>query len=150
MKLTKKTNEKKPITCRPSIQGAEWLERNFDSRCDGAGFCIDTLRSLYQQGIASLNGRFTAGELSIFLDVMNGTAMTAGLSGHVSANVSDCGPDGTPEKWGVNLQEMCEKFKTLSKIESLALDIWADGFWKSGFYEQENSIQKWTEALLLK
>ena len=148
MKLTKKTKEKKPITCRPSLQGAEWLERNFDNKCDGAGFCIDSMRSLYMQGIASMRGKFTVSELSLFLDAMNGTVLTPGLSGHVASNVADCGPDGTPEKWGVDLKQVSEKLEKLSDIEDLTLDIWASGFWTGGNYEGENAIEKWTEILL--
>lgn len=145
-KLIKKTSS--PISCRPSPQGVEWLEKMFDRPGTGACFCIDTMRTLYQIGTSEIRGKFTREELSLFLDVMNGTWISEGMIGqHLGANVADCEPDGTPDKWGVDLKDCLKKLDGLTLFQCAILETWCKGFWEKN-HDGEKALEEWTKILL--
>lgn len=102
------------------------------------------LNRLYAETINTLKGKFTKGELSMMLDVSNGTYLTAGtLAWSLKANIEDSFllyPNTFEDKWTVDKEAFLKRLSGLDGFEVGCLQIWAADFWKTGAYQAENAI----------
>ena len=122
----------KKITPRLSDKSATWLETNFKSIHAGAEYCLDSLPAVARVYTGyELKGTFTADELKLMIDAMNGTALTPQFAGqHLPGNVADgIALDGLDTKWEVDADQIKCKIKTLSVLDIFFLEIWIQGFW---------------------
>lgn len=96
-----------------------------------------------------LRGKFTKGELSMIVDVLNGHGMTMRMSPmtpgqHIGLSVSDSFelyPGAYEEKWGVDKAHMVEALSGLTSFQLAALEYWAAMFWE-GDFNAENALEK--------
>src|SRR3990167_2846124 len=91
---------------------------------------------LFQETINIVKQKFTRGELSMILDVMNGTYINPHtLSRVLSANVENSFklyPGQYEAKWQVKKDEILPKLESLNEFQASCLAIWAEGendFW---------------------
>ena len=105
---------------------------------------------LYHQCMSGLVGRFTAGELSLMLDVANSLALTPVMMGqHLTAECLDgIGLEGLDDKWGVQEVAFRDRLHSLSPFEATCLEIWSRAFWESGAYENDDAIHTYIKPLL--
>lgn len=99
----------------------------------GAGYIINAAPSVARKFIGiDIKDRFSAGELKLMIDVMNGTMLTPGMAGqHLQANVEDgIALDGLAEKWEVDGPGIVKKLADMSTPDLMFLEIWIQGFWK--------------------
>ncbi|WP_333664715.1 hypothetical protein [Desulfobacter postgatei] len=95
-------------------------------------FMLDVWKMAWRHSLVSMKGMFTARELSLLIDTHNGLAMSAL---HYSANTLAAGTsdsialDGMAEKWEIDGPALIEKIHTLTPMQALCLEIWANGFW---------------------
>ena len=77
--------------------------------------------------------QFTNGELSMMIDVLNGTIIDEGSVKHVlKANIEDSFllyPGMYQEKWGLDGSILIEKICILTNEARIWLTIWAREFW---------------------
>lgn len=77
--------------------------------------------------------KFCREEQLMFIDIFNGTALTAGILGqHLTAQVEDSFnlyPGIYEEKWGTSKKDMLDKIMSLDRYEAALVELWAVGFW---------------------
>jgi hypothetical protein len=131
---------------RVSDSAAAWLEYNFSSRGAGAEFVLEAFPELYRRALHSLKGRFSAGELSLMVDMLNATWIMPNLAGqHLEICASDSmALDGTDVKWGVDRAPFLAKIKALSLFERACLEIWCRAFWEQ---DTHDNLEVWIEKL---
>ena len=120
------------ISARLSAPSVAWYEQNFHTKTYGATYVLDAFPAVIRKTLYSdLRGIFTAGELSLILDVCNGLAFTIGLAGnHLPIQVDDgMVLDGLDKKWGVDRDQFLKKLRHLSTVEIFCLELWAGAFW---------------------
>jgi len=89
---------------------------------------------------------FTIGELSMLLDIYNGTLLSPNiiqLGAGLELQVSDSFvlyPGMYEDKWKVEKEEMIGKIKKLTEWQAACITIWACDFWASGCYADQNSV----------
>jgi hypothetical protein len=102
-----------------------------------------------------MKGVFTQGELSFFIDIMNGTAvLIAGNSlvagQHLVLNAMDSFdlyPGEYEKKWKINKDTCMEKLRSLTFFQIIALETWSALFW-AGDYKKAKAIEKHCAVLL--
>ena len=99
---------------------AEFILKSFPTLNAGCEYILNAWPGIVKRTLADLSGQFTAGELSLIIDVFNGTALTPGLAGqHIAINVADSiDLDHTDQKWSVDK-------KTILKEKSPVMAIHA-------------------------
>lgn len=119
------------IGARITDQTAEFLRSTFGSINAGGEFIAGSFPALYQRTLRDMRGLFTLGELSLMLDIHNGTILNPGLAGqHIMAAVRDSIElDGAGEKWGVELATIMKKLSDLPVHSRSVLEIWACAYW---------------------
>ena len=117
-----------------------------------ADFMLDTWRVMYRHSLASMKGKFTRGELMLFIDTHNGLMLSPQ---HYASNMLAVGTsdsmalDCTAEKWGVEPGEILLKIGELTKTEALCLELWANGFWYgSGQQPEDKDPAEYIKTLL--
>ena len=96
-----------------------------------------------------LRGKFTRGELSMILDVLNGHGMAMRMSPHtpgqhIGLSIHDSFeiyPGSYEEKWGVDKAHMLETLKECTVFQLAALEYWAAMFWE-GDYNAPDAMEK--------
>jgi hypothetical protein len=114
-----------------SDAAAEWYPSLFSNLHAGATYILEALPRLYQRTLYEMKGVFSEGELSLMIDVMNGTMLTPQLAGQqIGANVSDgIALDHLDKKWEIDGKALNEKLAGLSPFQLACLEIRASGFW---------------------
>lgn len=127
---------------RISDTAATWLSAHFSSRNAGAEYILEAFPELYRRVLRDLDGRFTPGELSLMLDVMNGHMLTPQLAGQslIISCVDSMDLDGTGEKWKIDPEGFTDSLQGLRPFELACLEIWARAFWESGKGELKNWV----------
>jgi len=127
---------------RISDTAATWLSAHFSTRNAGAEYILEAFPELYRRVLRDLKGRFTPGELSLLLDVMNGHMLTPQLAGQslIISCVDSMALDGTDTKWGVDAQGFADSLQGCRPFELACLEIWAQAFWESGNGELRNWV----------
>jgi hypothetical protein len=125
---------------------AAWLESHFSSRGAGAEFLLECFPELYRRALHNLKGRFSAGELSLMVDMLNATWIMPNLAGqHLLTGASDSmSLDGTDVKWGVDGPALIDKIQGLTLFERACLEIWARAFWEQ---DSHDNLPEWVSRL---
>jgi outer membrane scaffolding protein for murein synthesis (MipA/OmpV family) len=146
--MTAKSN----IGPRISIGAKGFYKERFSSLNAGAEYALEAFPVLYRRTLADLAGRFTAGELSVMLDVANGLALTPGIAGQhlVMECVDAMALDGLDSKWRVVTKDFLEKLQALSLFQCACLEVWARAYWESDYYQKDNSLAEYVKPLTAK
>jgi hypothetical protein len=138
------------ITCRIADKTEAWLLSVFENKTAGGEYVLDSLPLLYRRTIHGLCGKFDPGELSLMLDVMNGTFLTPQSAGHhLTVNVSDgIALDRLDQKWEIDGPALNAKLQSLDAFSLFCLEVWAVGFWASGVYMDDNRMEEWMRPLI--
>jgi len=126
-----------PIVSENSIAH---LSEYFQSTRSGTAYLVESFPVLMKRTLAELRGVFTAGELSLIVDVFNGIALTAQLAGqHLYPSCRDAMElDEYDKKWGVKKYELLRKIEETTIYQAACLEIWANGFWYGAAKIDEN------------
>lgn len=118
---------------RISKQAAEFLPEYFRSLNAGCEHVLNSWPGLFRLTLEEIRGRFSEGELSIMLDVMNATFITPENYGrHLIMNCQDgVNLDKLDEKWHIEKEIFFDKIQQLNTFQATCLEIWANGFWYS-------------------
>jgi hypothetical protein len=149
---TPKKKAPTPVRANPVIaESVAWFYEKFPSRNSGAEWVIGTFPHLYRAALArELRGKFTRGELSMILDVLNGSMalMAYVQSGSIGQSIGlslldsfEIYPGMYEEKWGVDKKEMMGKIETLTQFQRACLEVWAAFFWQ-GDYNAPDAVEK--------
>lgn len=131
-------------------QAQMWLSETFENLNQGATYLMLSAGPLYRQTLIEMKGKFTADELRLMLDVMNGTMLTAEWPGATLAgNVRDgIALDALDEKWKINGSELIDKINSLHTFQLHTIELWANGFWYGGDRDRELDIDAHVKKLL--
>lgn len=130
---------------------ADFMPTLFRSRNAGCEFILNAFPSLYKRALGELKGRFTAGELSLVIDVFNATALTPELAGQtLEIQVADgIALDGLDSKWEVQKDKVLGKIRDLTAFHKTVLEIWGNGFWyRAAARDRDPELEEWLKALL--
>lgn len=119
---------------RANERTVEYLTNHFSRLNTGAEYILAAWPAAAKKFIGlDMKGKFTAGELRLTIDVMNGTLLSPEMAGqHLSLNVADgIALDGLDEKWEVDAETLNQKLATMSTPELMILEIWIHGFWQA-------------------
>lgn len=138
------------MTSRVSDTTTAWLKTHFRNHTAGGEYLLDSLPILYADALHSIRGTFGAGELSLILDVMNGTFLVPSVSTwHLAANVEDgVKLNRLDEKWQIDGAVLVNKLSSLTRWQLYCLEIWSAGFWAAGHWEQDDGVDVWCKTLL--
>jgi hypothetical protein len=139
----------KKITPRINEKSEEFFKTNFKSVNSGAEYLLESIPAVARIYAGyQLKGKFTADELKLIIDVMNGTMLTAQFAGqHLLPNVQDgIALDHLDEKWEIDADKLKEKIKSLSIPDIFFLEIWIQGFWQQNT-ESGVELEKYIEEL---
>ncbi len=97
---------------------------------------------------ARLTTGLTPGELSMLLDIYNGTALMPGTIDRNALDLQvrdsfDLYPGMYEEKWRTDRTVMLGKIAGLSDWQAVCLQIWAVEFWSSGCYEEDDGLRRY-------
>ena len=92
------------------------------------------LWALCDIALSQLHNRFSQTEMSLIIDVLNGTIMPEEAIRHwpalLAQDVEDgCRLDGLDKKWGVDASALSSKVESLTTLEGVALVMFAERFW---------------------
>lgn len=92
---------------------------------------IASSKAIHIRSMVKLKGMFSQAELSLIIDVMNGTRLSPAMPGEtLRGNVPDgIALDRLDEKWEIDGQALVEKITGLGIAEAATLELWANGFW---------------------
>jgi len=127
---------------------AEFILKYFPTLNSGCEYILNAWPGIVKRTLADLSGQFTAGELSLIIDVFNGTRLTSGLAGqHLEVQVTDgIDLDRLDKKWDVSPDDIIAKIRGLSIFEAAVLEIWANGFWY-GKNQPKQDLEKYIREL---
>lgn len=150
MPAKKKEHQSKRVAPWVFAPAQTWTLETFENLNQAATYLINSAPPLYRQTLIELKGKFTADELRLMLDVMNGTMLTAEWPGATLAgNVRDgIALDALDEKWGINGKELTDKIDTLHVFQLHVLELWANSFWYGGDRSRELDIDAHVKPLL--
>lgn len=91
---------------------------------------------------------FTAGELSMLLDIFNSTMLTPHVLDRDTLDLQvtdsfDLYPGTYEDKWATDKTAMLGKIAQLTDLQAAAFQIWAVDFWRSGCYEGADAINNY-------
>lgn len=138
---------KKNVSPRIFEETQEFYRTHFDSVNAGCEYILEAIPELYARTIADLKGRFTRGELMLFIGVMNGHLYNPRGAGYeMGANVADgMALDRLDEKWDIpDKWALNKKLADLHNFDRACLEIWIQGFWAQDDY---SNIEEYVAAL---
>jgi hypothetical protein len=135
---------------RISEKSAEYLPTQFSNINSGMEYLADSWPTLHRRALGEIKGRFSAGELSLIIDVFNATSLTPALAGQqLAISIADgIALDGLDTKWGIDGPSLHAKIAGLTSFQAAGLEIWANGFWYSGAGHVEAGLGKYLEVLI--
>jgi len=143
----------KTVSPRIADSAAEFYPSIFRNLNAGVEHVLDSFPVLYRMTICSLRGRFSCGELSLMIDVFNGTALLPRLLGqHLGLQCADgIALDGLDEKWEIEKTPFLERIQALTLFESACLELWAVGFWATLHegVDDGTKLNAWLKNLLV-
>ena len=122
----------KNINARANERTEKYLTDNFRTKGAAAEYILAAWPAAARKFIGlDMKGKFTAGEIKLMIDVMNGTMLSPEMAGqHLPINVTDgIALDGLDEKWGVDAVQLNRALAGMSTPELMILEIWIKGFW---------------------
>ena len=145
----------KAMAPRVPESAIEFYQQHWSSANGAAEWVLGSFPGMYHAALAEIRGRFSAGELSMLIDVANGSALLiysgAGVVGsNLILSVDDSFrlyPGQFEEKWQIEWKPMMAKMESLTRFQLTALEVWAGSFWE-GDHEDEDAIEKHISTLL--
>ena len=127
--MTKK--EKPLLSLRIDKAMQDWLAENWETKAEGAEAVLHAFYATHRASLVELTGKLTRGELSIILDVLNGTYLFPQMLGcHVVANVADgIVLNGYNKKWGVD-RDFTARLDAMPRAHLVALELWSAWMWR--------------------
>ena len=122
----------KNINARVNEKTETFLTDNFRTKSAGAEYILAAWPAASRKFIGlDMKGKFTAGEIKLMIDVMNGTMLSHEMAGqHLPLNVTDgIMLDNLDEKFGVDAVKLNRDLAGMSTPELMILEIWIQGFW---------------------
>jgi hypothetical protein len=142
--MPKKTPRKaNPTTTSSRLkpETVDWFQRYFPSLSGGTTFTIEMLPTAYAHTMAEVRGRFSLGELSMILDVLNGHGNilcygSSSMAGqHIELSIHDSFrlyPGVYEDKWNIpDPAGFQKRLAGLTHFQKIAIEIWAAGFWEN-------------------
>jgi hypothetical protein len=126
---------KSTTSFRASDEAKKQLSALHSSVSAGAERAIDCYLALRSRSLHEIKGKFSRGELSYLVDMMNGTMLEVQFAVNPSvqiAAIEDADKyEGLAAKWGVNLPVMIDKFMELNSAQCLFLIEEIKMFWEN-------------------
>lgn len=117
------------ITVRTTAPADKYLSAN-KNKSATISRCIENWATCERQAMLSLKGRFTSAELCSFIDMLNGTIISASQASTMRFEFSDaCTLDGLDKKWKIDKVQTLEAMTGLSAAEYIVLVEWCRAFW---------------------
>jgi len=128
------------ITPRISEATKGFLEKNFKTVHTGAEYVLEGIYPLYKLALLEIKGVFTIRELSLLIDIANGTTLTAAFAGQMlRAQAEDaCVFDGLDKKWKVDKDKLSEKLGKLTSFQAACLEIFTKAFWEDDHHPKKS------------
>lgn len=116
-------------------------------------FMLDVWKHAWRHSLVGIKGIFTAPELMLIIDIYNGTMLSAMHynSNSLEVGISDSiALDGMDQKWKIDGPALVEKCRGLTPMQSLCLELWANGFWygKEASANQDRDLKEYVKPLL--
>lgn len=113
-------------------------------------FMLGTWAQMWRHFLVNTKGVFSEGELSLLIDIYNGTMLSPWHYGSnsLAACISDSiALDGVGEKWEVDAGTILGKVKALTPVQALCLELWANGFWYSAIPKNGRDFAEYIKQL---
>lgn len=142
----KKANDIVKTAPRITDKTAEFYRENFETLNAGLEYALQAFSQLYKITMHSLCGKFSRGELMLFIDVMNGHLYNPQFAGQeMTLNVSDgIALDRLDEKWEIDGAALNKKLAALSMFDRACLEIWIQAFWNQ---DEHGNIEEYVSAM---
>jgi hypothetical protein len=134
----KKSNDIVKTAPRIIEKTADFYRTKFNTLNAGLEYVLEAFPCLYARTISDLRGKFTRGELMLFIDAMNGHWYNPhGAGFEMGANVADgMALDHLDEKWGIPEKwALNKKLADITQFDRACLEIWIQAFWNQESYE---------------
>jgi len=143
----KKSNDIVKTAPRIIEKTAAFYREKFNTLNAGLEYILEAFPTLYARTIADLKGKFTRGELMLFIDVMNGHWYNPhGAGQEMTPNVSDgIALDHLDEKWKINGATLNKKLATLTMFHRACLEVWIQEFWNQ---DDHSNIEEYVAAMI--
>lgn len=112
----------------------------------GALYVIDAFPTIYQRTLSDMRGVFSEAELSLILDIHNGTLLTPGIAGqHIGIAVRDSIElDGSDQKWEIDGNTLLGKIEAMPIFARACLELWACSYWE----DSKQPVSKYIAVML--
>jgi len=112
----------------------------------GASYVLESFPSLYQRTLSDMCGTFSEAELSLILDIHNGTLLTPGMAGqHIGIAVRDSIElDGSDQKWEIDGNALLGKIEAMPIFARACLELWACSYWE----DSKQPVSKYIAVML--
>jgi hypothetical protein len=144
----KKSNDIVKTAPRIIEKSADFYREKFNTLNAGLEYVLEAFPGLYARTIADLKGKFTRGELMLFIDVMNGHWYNPhGAGFEMGANVADgMVLDHLNEKWEIGESwPLNKKLADLHNFDRACLEIWIQAFWNQ---DDHDNIEEYVAAMV--
>lgn len=132
---------------RITDKSAEFYKK-FQSTNAGVEYVLEAFPELFAHTMHDLRGKFTRGELMLFIDVMNGHWYNAKHAGQeMPINVADGQSlDKLNEKWETGEPwPLNKKLLDLTWFERACIEIWIQAFWNQ---DDHSNIEEYVAELV--
>jgi len=160
-----------------SKETSDWYKENFPTARQGMSLAVDSFfdtmkdnpvaemfqgkdsahlfmmgiwKQMWQHSLAGIKGMFSGPELSLIIDIYNGTMLSPYHYGSnsLAVGISDSiALDGMAEKWEIDPASLLGKVKGLTPAQAICLEIWANGFWYGQKPEGGRDFEKYVAQL---
>jgi hypothetical protein len=139
----------KTIGPRISAGVSKFYEKHFRSVNSGAEYTLSAFHNLCRSALVEVKGLFSAGELCLMIDVLNGTLLTPEIAGQTLYHncIDGIALDFLDQKWEVDEASFKERLKSLTSFQAAALEIWAKGFWEGSDYNAQSDPREYAAVL---
>lgn len=146
-------------TIRIKEEQEAFLLNNYKNVAQGIVICIenamkssndDTFKYIQIYSKKELRGKFTRDELAFFIDSLNGSLVEGQFRCSPDVLAAHCEDsqelEGTADKWGVNIDNLCQKVKSLSAGQVEALYTFVEKYWNNN--DSKKSLESYINELL--
>ena len=129
---------------------AEFYPTIFPSLNAGCTFILDAFPPLYRRTMREIKGLFTANELNLILDVLNGQMMTPTIAGVVLYQqcIDGMDLDSLDDKWNIDAGSFIKSLEKLTIHQSACIELWAAGFWSQVNTDAAVPMEKYVTQLI--
>jgi hypothetical protein len=134
---------------------ADWYARFFETTNQGVTWALEEVPYLYQAILTELRGQLTKGELSMILDIMNGTMFFHGHGGMAGQYLRigiqdsfDLYPGVYEDKWKTDKTKFMGKLQAMTRFQVACLELWDAGCWNQHIVGNGVDMNEWIQPLL--